>query len=60
MGWALLQRLEKQVAGDLQGWPRRRCIQVFWASLTFPLMRHIAGQLRAVEDVIPEELEPAH
>jgi len=54
-GWALQQRLEKQIAGDLQGWPKRRCIQAFRASLTFALMRHVARQLRAAEDALPTE-----
>ena len=53
-GAALRARLEKQIAGDLQGWPRRHLIQNFCARLTFALMAFVAKQLRAAEDALPE------
>ena len=52
---ALLSRLEKQIAGDLQGWPRVSCLREFRAALTFPLVKFIARQLRASEDAMPME-----
>ena len=51
-GSALRARLEKQIAGDLQGWPRRHVIQAFRARLTFALMAFVARQLRASEDAL--------
>ena len=56
-GSALRARLEKQIAGDLQGWPRRNIIQAFRARLTFALMAFVARQLRASEDALPGGVE---
>ena len=53
-GAAIRTRLEKEIAGDLQGWPRRTMIQSFRASLTFTLISFIAKQLRAAEDALPD------
>jgi hypothetical protein len=52
-GSAFLARLEKQIAGDKQGWSRITCLQEFRASLAFPLVRFIARQLRASDDAMP-------
>ena len=43
-----------EITGDLQGWPKRRLIQEFRASLAFALMAFIAKQLRASEDALPD------
>ena len=43
----------KEIAGDLQGWSKRKCVQEFRASLTFTLMAFVAKQLRAAEDASP-------
>ena len=48
-------RLEKEIAGDLQGWPRRTLIHKFRAQLTFASMAFIAKQLRAAEEAIPQD-----
>ena len=59
MGWCGTTwnaRLEKEIAGDLQGWPKRNLIQKFRASLSFALMAFVAKQLRA--GAVPQE-EPA-
>ena len=53
-GSAIRSRLEKEIAGDLQGWPRRNLIQKFRANLTFALMHFVAKQLRAAEDAVPQ------
>ena len=59
-GAAIRAKLEKEITGDLQGWPRRRLIQEFRASLTYALMAYIAKQLRAAEDALPSpDPEPA-
>ena len=56
-GAALRARLEKEIAGDLQGWPRRHLIQAFRSKLTFALMAFVARQLRASEDALPDAPE---
>ena len=53
-GAAIRDKLEKEIAGDLRGWPRRNCIRDFRAKLTFALMAFVAKQLRAAEDAIAE------
>ena len=53
-GAAIRNRLEKDIAGDLQGWPKKTCIQKFRASLSFSLMAFVAKQLRASEDALPD------
>ena len=53
-GSAIRARLEKEIAGDLQGWPKRNAIQQFRANLTFTLMSFVARQLRAAEDALPD------
>ena len=58
-GHALLQRFEKQIAGDLQGWPRRNLLLDFRSKVTFALMNYVAKQLRAAEDALPEGPGPS-
>lgn len=53
-GAAIRGKLEKELAGDLQGWPRRNYIRDFRAKLSFALMTYVAKQLRAAEDAIAE------
>ena len=43
--WALLRRLEKFIAGDLQGWARQKAIQSLFNGLSFALMNFVAQQL---------------
>lgn len=49
-GSAMIGRLEKVIAGDLQGWPKRNAIGAFRKRLTFALMAFVAKQLKAAED----------
>ena len=53
-GAAIRLKLEKEITGDLQGWPKRRLIQEFRANMSFALMAFIAKQLRASEDALPD------
>ena len=53
-GAAIRSKLEKEITGDLQGWPKRRLIQEFRANMSFALMAFIAKQLRASEDALPD------
>ena len=50
-GAAFLSRVEKAVFGDLRGWPRRHAVLHFRSQVVFQLMRFIAHQLRAHEDM---------
>ena len=52
---ALLRKLEKVIAGGLQGWPRRTAIRSFRQKLVFRLMAAIGGQLAAASDAFPLE-----
>ncbi len=54
----MLNRIEKAIAGDLQGWPRRNAIAAFRRQLTFALMAFIGKQLRVAEDALPDESLP--
>ena len=53
-GAAFLSRVEKTAFGDLRGWPRRNAVLHFRAQLVFQLMKFVAHQLRAHEDVCLE------
>lgn len=53
-GYALLRRIEKQIAGDLQGWPRRNLLLSFRSKVTYALMQYVTRQLRAAEDALSE------
>ena len=53
-GAAFLSRVEKSAFGDLRGWPRRNAVLHFRSKLVFQLMRFVAHQLRAHEDVCLE------
>ena len=52
-GAAFLSRVDETVFGDLRGWPRRIATMRLRARLAFHLMKFIALQLRACEDIIP-------
>ena len=43
--------MEKSAFGDLRGWPRRHAVLHFRAQLVFQLMKFVAHQLRAHEDM---------
>jgi hypothetical protein len=51
-GAALRTRLEKEVCGDLKGWPRRNRVQEFRSKLTFALMSFVSQQLLAGEEAL--------
>ena len=57
--WTAWDR-EKEIAGDLQGWPKRNLVQRFRASLSFALIAFVAKQLRAAEDAVPQEEPTTH
>ena len=48
---AFLSRVEQAAFGDLRGWPRRLAVMHLRSTLTFNLMRSVAHQLRAADDV---------
>ena len=56
-GAAFLTRVEKTVFGDLQGWPRRHAVLYFRSQFVFHLIKFVAHQLRAHEDVLPDKVE---
>jgi hypothetical protein len=60
-GAALLARLEDEIAGDLQGWPKINTIATFRRELTFSLMGYVAKQLRGADEAIavPQALPEA-
>ena len=49
-GAALLSRIEDEIAGDLQGWPRIRAVSEFRRELSFALMAYVAKQLRGADE----------
>ena len=53
-GAAFLTRVENSVFADLRGWPRRNAVLHFRSRLVFELIRFVAHQLRAHEDVAPD------
>ena len=52
-GAALQRRLDKTVAGDLQGWPRKTTIRLFRQRVILRLMAFVGTQLLAIEDALP-------
>ena len=56
-GAAFLTRVENSVFADLRGWPRRTAVLRFRSQLVFQLMKFVASQLRAIEDIAPVEPE---
>ena len=54
-GAAFLTRVENTVFADLKGWPRRNAVLHFRSRLVFHLVRFVAHQLRAYEDVAPDQ-----
>jgi len=56
-GAALRMKVEKKIAGDLKGWPRRNLIQAFRADLSFALMNFIWHQRKAADDALLEAIE---
>ena len=51
-GAAFLSKVESATFGDLRGWPRRNAVLKFRSKLVFSLVRSVAHQLRAHEDVV--------
>ena len=55
---ALLKKIDKIIAGDLQGWPKRQAVRGFRQKIVFCLMAFIGQQLQAVEDALPLDSHP--
>ena len=52
-GAALLRKLDKTIAGHLQGWPRKTAIRLFRQRMVARLMAFVGQQLLSVEDALP-------